>query len=106
MRRISLAAARYVGRRTVHRRLTLQLLGSSHIGSKKEALSMFKLAVEKGVKPGIELVDMKDCSKAVERVSKGDSTYRRVLPHVLTGSPLPLRPQAGPCLNRRNPIVA
>ena len=54
-------------------------LGSSHIGSKVEALAMLKLAAEKDIKPWIELIDMKDCSKAVERVSKGDIRYRFVL---------------------------
>lgn len=54
-------------------------LGSSHIGSKVEALEMLKLAAEKDIKPWIELIDMKDCSKAVERVSKGDIRYRFVL---------------------------
>ena len=69
MSRTSLARARYVFF------FADQLLGSSHIGSKTEALSMLKLAAEKDVKPWIELIDMKDCSKAVERVSKGDSAY-------------------------------
>ncbi|WFD29348.1 alcohol dehydrogenase (NADP(+)) [Malassezia sp. CBS 17886] len=55
------------------------LLGSSHIGSKTEALSMLELAAEKQVKPWVELVEMKDCSKAIERVSKGDIRYRFVL---------------------------
>ena len=36
---------------------------------------MLKLAAEKNIEPWIELVDMKDCSKAMERVSKGDSMY-------------------------------
>lgn len=54
-------------------------LGSSHIGNKKEALSMLQLAAEKKIEPWIELVDMKECSKAVERVSKGDIRYRFVL---------------------------
>ena len=54
---------------------------------------MLKLAAEKGVKPWIELVEMKDCSKAIERVSKGDSTYS--VTDDADVSPLPLRPQAG-----------
>ncbi|KAL4400069.1 alcohol dehydrogenase [Malassezia pachydermatis] len=55
------------------------LLGSSHIGSKVEALSMLKLAAEKKVEPWIELYEMKDCSEAVARVAKGDVRYRFVL---------------------------
>lgn len=54
-------------------------LGSSHIGNKKEALAMLNLAAEKKIEPWIEILDMKDCSKAVERVSKGDVHYRFVL---------------------------
>ncbi|PKI85429.1 Adh7p [Malassezia vespertilionis] len=54
-------------------------IGSSHIGSKVEAMEMLKLANEKNVVPWIELIDMKDCSKAIERVSKGDIRYRFVL---------------------------
>lgn len=69
------------------------MLGSSHIGNKKEALEMLKLAAEKNIKPWIELVPMKDCSKAVERVSKGDSMYIKVA--YLTCSSLPFRPGAG-----------
>lgn len=51
------------------------LLGSSHIGNKKEALAMLQLAAEKKIEPWIELHDMKYCSEAVQRVHKGDSTY-------------------------------
>ncbi|SHO75990.1 Similar to S.cerevisiae protein ADH6 (NADPH-dependent medium chain alcohol dehydrogenase) [Malassezia sympodialis ATCC 42132] len=65
--------------RVQHLAMRSALLGSSHIGNKTEALSMLKLAAEKNIEPWIELVDMKDCSKAMERVSKGDIRYRFVL---------------------------
>ncbi|KAN0066313.1 alcohol dehydrogenase [Thecaphora frezii] len=55
------------------------LLGSSHIGSKVEALEMLKLAAEKNIEPWIELIPMKDCAKAVQRVENNDIRYRFVL---------------------------
>lgn len=50
--------------------------GSSHIGSKKEALSMLKLAAEKKIKPWIEVLPMNQCSLAVKRVHENDIRYR------------------------------
>ncbi|PWY98459.1 GroES-like protein [Testicularia cyperi] len=55
------------------------LMGSSHIGSKKEALQMLALAAEKNIHPWIEVIPMKDCSKAVKRVEDNDIKYRFVL---------------------------
>ena len=55
------------------------LLGSSHIGSKKEALEMLQLAAEKNIQPWIELIPMSDCAKAVKRVEENDIRYRFVL---------------------------
>lgn len=55
------------------------LMGSSHIGSKKEALQMLALAAEKDIKPWVEVLPMKDCSKAVKRVEDNDIRYRFVL---------------------------
>lgn len=55
------------------------LMGSSHIGSKKEALQMLALAAEKGIEPWVEVLPMKDCSKAVKRVEDNDIRYRFVL---------------------------
>jgi len=55
------------------------LMGSSHIGSKKEALQMLKLAADKGIEPWVEVMPMKDCSKAVKRVEDNDIRYRFVL---------------------------
>ncbi|PWN91190.1 GroES-like protein [Acaromyces ingoldii] len=54
-------------------------LQGSHIGSKKEALKMLDLAAEKNVKPWIEVLDMKECAKAVARVHSNDIRYRFVL---------------------------
>lgn len=55
------------------------LMGSSHIGSKKEALQMLALAAEKNIQPWVEVLPMKDCSKAVKRVEDNDIRYRFVL---------------------------
>ncbi|CDS82302.1 related to alcohol dehydrogenase [Sporisorium scitamineum] len=55
------------------------LMGSSHIGSKKEALQMLALAAEKNIQPWVEVIPMKDCSKAVKRVEDNDIRYRFVL---------------------------
>ncbi|KAK0522713.1 alcohol dehydrogenase, partial [Tilletia horrida] len=54
-------------------------IGSSHIASKIEILDMLKLAAEKQVKPWIEVMDMKECSKAVKNVEDGKVRYRQVL---------------------------
>ncbi|KAL5521737.1 ADH6_2 [Sanghuangporus sanghuang] len=53
--------------------------GGSHIGSKKEALAMLALADEKGIKPWIEELPMKECKKAVEGVKNNKVRYRYVL---------------------------
>jgi len=55
------------------------LMGSSHIGSKKEALQMLELAAEKNIQPWVEVLPMKDCSVAVKRVEENDIRYRFVL---------------------------
>ncbi|KDQ59750.1 hypothetical protein JAAARDRAFT_68331 [Jaapia argillacea MUCL 33604] len=55
------------------------LIGSSHLGSKKECLQMLKIASEQGVKPWIEELPMKDVKKAVEAVRDGKPRYRYVL---------------------------
>jgi len=54
-------------------------LGGSHIGSKKEAIEMFNLAVEKGIKSWIELMPMSKCGEAVKSVKDGRVRYRHVL---------------------------
>ncbi|GAA6033875.1 hypothetical protein JCM8097_000381 [Rhodosporidiobolus ruineniae] len=54
-------------------------LGVNHIGSKVEAEAMLKLAAEKGVKPWIEEIDMKDVSKGVQGVYENKVRYRYVM---------------------------
>ncbi|QSZ30695.1 hypothetical protein DSL72_000253 [Monilinia vaccinii-corymbosi] len=56
-------------------------IGASHIGSRKEALAMLQLAVEKKVKPMIETIDISEegCKKAVEKVRVNDVRYRITL---------------------------
>lgn len=51
----------------------------SHIGSKQEAIKMLNLAAEKNIKPWIEVMDMKECPTAIQRVEKNDVRYRFVL---------------------------
>jgi alcohol dehydrogenase (NADP+) len=51
----------------------------SHIGSKEDVKNMLKLAADKNVKPWIEVLDMKDCSQAIQRVADNDIRYRFVL---------------------------
>lgn len=53
----------------------------SHIGSKKEAVEMLKLAAEKNIHPKIELIDIseKGCKEAVEKVKSNDVRYRVTL---------------------------
>ena len=53
--------------------------GGSKIGCKKEALAMLSLAEEKGIKPWIEELPMKEVKKAVEDVHKNKVRYRYVL---------------------------
>jgi alcohol dehydrogenase (NADP+) len=40
---------------------------------------MLALAAEKKIKPWIEVLDMKECSSAIQRVAKNDVRYRFVL---------------------------
>jgi alcohol dehydrogenase (NADP+) len=56
-------------------------MGGSHIGSKKEAIAMLKLASEKNIKPMIETIDISEagCKKAVEKVKVNDVRYRVTL---------------------------
>ncbi|KAG8888109.1 NADP-dependent alcohol dehydrogenase [Tulasnella sp. 332] len=54
-------------------------VGSSHIGSKVEAVEMLRLAAEKKIHPWIQEMPMKDCSKAVRGVKEGKARYRYVL---------------------------
>lgn len=56
-------------------------IGGSHIGSKKEAIAMLKLASEKNLKPLIETIDISEeaCGKAVQKVKTNDVRYRVTL---------------------------
>lgn len=54
-------------------------LASSHIGSKKEAIEMLKLAAEKKVEPWINVLDMKDAAKAIKAVEDNSVRYRSIL---------------------------
>ena len=54
-------------------------LASSHIGCRTEALAMLKLASEKGIKPWINVMPMKDCAKAIDDVADGSVRYRTIL---------------------------
>lgn len=54
-------------------------IGGSGVGSKKECMEMLHLAAEKGVKPWIEEMPMKDAKKALEGVGNNAVRYRYVL---------------------------
>ncbi|EKM59465.1 uncharacterized protein PHACADRAFT_170038 [Phanerochaete carnosa HHB-10118-sp] len=54
-------------------------VGGSAIGSKKECMQMLKLAAEKGIKPWIEELPMKDAKKALEGMGSNEVRYRYVL---------------------------
>lgn len=54
-------------------------IGGSAVGSKKDCMAMLKLAAEKGVKPWIKEMPMKDAAKALEAVAKNTVRYRFVL---------------------------
>ena len=51
----------------------------SHIGSKKEANAMLKLAVEKGVTTWKEVLPMEDVGKGIQGVKDNKVRYRYVL---------------------------
>lgn len=53
----------------------------SHLGSKKEAIAMLKLAAEKKLHPKIETIDIseKGCKEAVEKVYNNEVRYRITL---------------------------
>jgi hypothetical protein len=43
---------------------------------------MFKLAAEKGIKPWIQVMQMKDAAKAIKAVEDGSVRYRSILVQV------------------------
>lgn len=57
------------------------LIGSSHLGSRKETLEMLDIAARQGIKSWVETVPVseKGCAEALERVHKGDVRYRFTL---------------------------
>jgi alcohol dehydrogenase (NADP+) len=60
----------------LRRRLKME---SSLIGSPNEIREMFALVAEKGIKPWIETVPMKDANKAIVDMHEGKARYRYVL---------------------------
>ena len=65
---------------------SLAFTDSLYSGSKKECMAMLKLAVDKNVRTWVQLMDMKDASKAVRALKSGagskgdhDVRYRQVL---------------------------
>jgi len=56
-------------------------IGGSHLGSKKEAIEMLKLAGEKNLHPMIETIPISErgCKEAVEKVKNNDVRYRVTL---------------------------
>ncbi|EIW58557.1 GroES-like protein [Trametes versicolor FP-101664 SS1] len=55
------------------------LVGGSHIGSKEDVLEMLALAAEKGVRPWIVELPMREAGRALEDVRAGRVRYRYVL---------------------------
>ncbi|TVY46789.1 NADP-dependent alcohol dehydrogenase [Lachnellula occidentalis] len=57
------------------------LIGASHLGSRKEVLIMLQLAVDRGIHPWVEEVDISEqgCAEAVMRLHKNDVKYRFTL---------------------------
>lgn len=57
------------------------LIGSSHLGSRKETLEMLKLASEKEIKSWVETISVSEegVGRALERVHEGDVRYRFTL---------------------------
>lgn len=60
----------------LRRRLKME---SSLVGSPNEIREMFALVAEKGIKPWIETVPMKDANKAIVDMHEGKARYRYVL---------------------------
>ncbi|KAI1835797.1 hypothetical protein DTO006G1_9495 [Penicillium roqueforti] len=62
--------------RSLMRRLKLQ---SSLVGSPNEIREMFELVAEKGIRPWVEVIPMKDANKAIVDMDDGKARYRYVL---------------------------
>ena len=57
------------------------LIGASHLGSRKEVLSMLKLAAEKGIESWVEEIEIskEGLATALTRLHKTDVKYRFTL---------------------------
>ncbi|KAJ9138072.1 NADP-dependent alcohol dehydrogenase 6 [Pleurostoma richardsiae] len=57
------------------------LIGSAHLGSRKETLDMLQLAADKGIKSWVETISVseKGCGEALERLHNNDVKYRFTL---------------------------
>ncbi|KAK7225466.1 hypothetical protein V2G26_013469 [Clonostachys chloroleuca] len=57
------------------------LIGSSHLGSRKETLEMLKIAAEQNIKSWVETIPVGEegCGTALKRVHNGDVKYRFTL---------------------------
>jgi alcohol dehydrogenase (NADP+) len=62
--------------RSLMRQISLQ---SSLVGSPSEIREMFQLVADKGIKPWIEEIPMKDANKAIVDMEDGKARYRYVL---------------------------
>ncbi|ORX34173.1 putative zinc-type alcohol dehydrogenase [Kockovaella imperatae] len=54
-------------------------LASSHLGNSREMRQMLELAAEKGLKPMIEVIPMKDVAQAHKKIQDSSVRYRTVL---------------------------
>ncbi|KAJ5970750.1 uncharacterized protein N7479_000668 [Penicillium vulpinum] len=54
-------------------------LSSCHVGSPDEIREMFELVAEKGIRPWVEEIPMKDANKAIVDMEDGKARYRFVL---------------------------
>ncbi|BGP18308.1 Alcohol dehydrogenase [Rhodosporidiobolus nylandii] len=59
-------------------------IGVNHIGSKKEANAMLKLAAEKGIRTWKEIIPMSEVSKGVQGVKDNSVRYRYVMKQDIT----------------------
>lgn len=62
--------------RNLMRRIKLE---SSLVGSPNEIRDMFQLVAEKGIRPWVEEIPMKDANKAIMDMEDGKARYRYVL---------------------------
>lgn len=60
-------------------------LTSSHLGNNAELRQMLQLAADKGVKPWVNVLQMKDAKKAIQAVEDNSVRYRSVLIQVSWG---------------------